>query len=633
MANVIDIIVRGQDQASKVLERVAKTAETAFKKAELAVKRLDNMKIDPNTTAAVNKLDLLKKKAIEAAKNRNLIIQTKVDKAIKNVERLRQNVDQLGKRSMEVGENMFDMGENLMQGLSLPLGILGGAAFKASADANRMMTILRASVGGVKERLEQVLPIAQRVFKQGLGVDVEEVARVTGMLKMKFSELNQTQLQDITTKVLSLSKALGIDTSTSITTVSNLMEQYKISANQALDLVAAGYSETDLSVASLTKGMNKNATAAQKNRAAHEAVRKKLNEVKGAAGEAAKAMEDDTWTRLLGKWRELLDALKPLGDKLIELAEKWLPKIKEKAEEAAKAFDRLSDSQQNLLVKLGGLLFSLPFIAIALGSIASIAGIVMRALGVIFSPFMIAAALVGSVLMNIWHDIKMVGNSLDGAKQQWVTAWNLIKNATNQAATAIVNWFTSMKNRAIAKWNELWNWITNKAQAAKNRAVALVGQMASWISAKWASIKSSAASAWAGVYSAIVVPIENAASRAIGLIQSIQRAISGVSFSGKHLTGLGSMGISWHAKGGVFDGPSVIGVGEQPGVKEAVIPLSGSNMRPFARQIAKEMGGGGEATINISFPNMVVREEADIRKIIREIDRTLKIHSRAGGIR
>jgi phage-related protein len=61
--------------------------------------------------------------------------------------------------------------------------------------------------------------------------------------------------------------------------------------------------------------------------------------------------------------------------------------------------------------------------------------------------------------------------------------------------------------------------------------------------------------------------------------------------------------VSWFAKGGLFDGPSVVGVGEAG--KEAIIPLSGPNMRPFAQTIAKEMDNGSpqgkqqNTTINI----------------------------------
>ena len=52
-----------------------------------------------------------------------------------------------------------------------------------------------------------------------------------------------------------------------------------------------------------------------------------------------------------------------------------------------------------------------------------------------------------------------------------------------------------------------------------------------------------------------------------------------------------SFGISWYASGGIFDMPSVIGVGERG--PEAVVPLSGSAMQPFAQEVAMNMGVSG----------------------------------------
>ena len=57
---------------------------------------------------------------------------------------------------------------------------------------------------------------------------------------------------------------------------------------------------------------------------------------------------------------------------------------------------------------------------------------------------------------------------------------------------------------------------------------------------------------------------------------------------------LPSFNVKWYAKGAVFDGASLIGVGESG--PEAVVPLSGNQMMPFAKAIASEMGNAG--TVN-----------------------------------
>lgn len=52
--------------------------------------------------------------------------------------------------------------------------------------------------------------------------------------------------------------------------------------------------------------------------------------------------------------------------------------------------------------------------------------------------------------------------------------------------------------------------------------------------------------------------------------------------------------LKWYAQGGVFDAPSIIGVGERG--PEAVVPLAGSAMQPFADSIAEGIGRSGYAT-------------------------------------
>ena len=48
-----------------------------------------------------------------------------------------------------------------------------------------------------------------------------------------------------------------------------------------------------------------------------------------------------------------------------------------------------------------------------------------------------------------------------------------------------------------------------------------------------------------------------------------------------------SLGIEWYATGGMFNGPSVIGVGEAG--TEFVVPRDGKHMRPFAEAVSENM--------------------------------------------
>lgn len=76
-----------------------------------------------------------------------------------------------------------------------------------------------------------------------------------------------------------------------------------------------------------------------------------------------------------------------------------------------------------------------------------------------------------------------------------------------------------------------------------------------------------------------------------------------------------SLSIDWYAKGGVINTPSLIGVGEAG--PEAVVPLSGANMRPFAKAIAQEMGNTGDITIIINGADH--QDERAIAKYVEQV--------------
>ena len=92
--------------------------------------------------------------------------------------------------------------------------------------------------------------------------------------------------------------------------------------------------------------------------------------------------------------------------------------------------------------------------------------------------------------------------------------------------------------------------------------------------------------------------------------------------------------VDWYAKGAIFDGPRIIGVGEKG--PEAVIPLSGTRVRPFAEAVASELnvdsgGGAYEFVIPVIIDGReVARASATYtRDEIRRLDR---IDNRKAGV-
>lgn len=80
---------------------------------------------------------------------------------------------------------------------------------------------------------------------------------------------------------------------------------------------------------------------------------------------------------------------------------------------------------------------------------------------------------------------------------------------------------------------------------------------------------------------------------------------------------LPSLGIEWYAKGGIVDGPTLIGAGEAG--PEAIIPLSEPNLAPFADAVASRVDRTA-----IYIDNMNVQAD-DVDELIMDINRRLTV--------
>lgn len=148
----------------------------------------------------------------------------------------------------------------------------------------------------------------------------------------------------------------------------------------------------------------------------------------------------------------------------------------------------------------------------------------------------------------------------------------LYKNWDKIKAKAI-----EIQKSIIATWNNI-----------KVKVVTTVNNLKSSLATAWATIKSTASSAWKGIKDAITKPIQTAKDKISGIIDKIKGffpinigrimenlklphfKLSG-KFSLKDMT-VPKLSVDWYAKGGIFNSPTIAGIGDVRG-GEAVVPL------------------------------------------------------------
>lgn len=273
-----------------------------------------------------------------------------------------------------------------------------------------------------------------------------------------------------------------------------------------------------------------------------------------------------------------------------------------------------------------------------------------------------------AVISNVWEAIKnKISSVLDGIKSVASSAWEGIKSLISSALDAIKSVVSSIweaiKNKISSVLDGIKSVVSSAWDGVKNKISSVLDGIKSVASNAWDNIKNKASSAfesvkstasnvWNGIKSAITRPIESAKDTVVGIVDRIKSAFSNMkisipkpklphisvgskSFLGGKVT-IPTFSIDWYAKGGFFDGATMIGVGEAG--KEAVLPLENKrNMKPYAEAVASLMNDlsnepKGNIYNNFNVSQLVVREEADIKKVAEELYTLQRREQRKRGV-
>lgn len=170
------------------------------------------------------------------------------------------------------------------------------------------------------------------------------------------------------------------------------------------------------------------------------------------------------------------------------------------------------------------------------------------------------------------------------------------------ALSGPIGWIAAAIAAAIAIGIALyknWDVVKAKAIAFKNAVATAFGNLKNTISSAFGNIKDKMVKPFTTAYTLI----RNAINRIKGIFKGLKLNLPKIKLphfsvkGGKAPWGFGGKGrmpsvsVKWYKTGGIFDRPTLAGIGEAG--PEAVVPLSGNQMQPFARAIADNMNGGG----------------------------------------
>ena len=267
-------------------------------------------------------------------------------------------------------------------------------------------------------------------------------------------------------------------------------------------------------------------------------------------------------------------------------------------------------------------------------------------------------------IINIWNALKdaitLVCDLIKAVWQKWGDEIKFIAESIWQSILAKVEFIINAIASVIkiitgvikGDWQQVWQAIADIAQSFLTMAVTVVTNLVNVMSATVGRVFSALANTvrtiFKSIYNFICNPIEsakNAFKKSIDTIRGFLNfqwafpklkmphfRVSGSANPLKWLSeGVPRISVEWYAKGGIFSNPNVIGVGERGA--EAVVPLNNrTKVKPFAQAITAEMGNAGaSAGVSINVGELVVREEADIKRVAQELYRLQQYKSRGRG--
>jgi TP901 family phage tail tape measure protein len=182
---------------------------------------------------------------ISEQKLENAIGQTKAELAKQGqvMEEAEKDAKSLGQALDDVGEKAKDIGGK-MSAISLPMAGIGVAAGKMAVDIDGAVRLMNGSLGATGEEAKQLENDLRTVWTDGFGDSPEQAARALMMVKQNIQGINAGKpLQSVTKDVITLANVTEADLSEVTRGVNQLMHNFGLTAQEAMDLFAEGQAE------------------------------------------------------------------------------------------------------------------------------------------------------------------------------------------------------------------------------------------------------------------------------------------------------------------------------------------------------------------------------------------------------
>lgn len=661
-------------------ELLAQKQTLLKEKIEQTKNKLEALK---QAQAKLDEDDSVDKNSQEYMQLRRQIIET--ESKLKHFEAEAKKLDgiklqKLGKQVEDVGEKMKTVGTNMTKYVTGPIVAGAGLAVKAFQEVDEGMDIIVEKTGASGEALDGMKESAENLAKS-IPTDFETAGSAIGEVNTRF-HLTGQELEDLSGKFIKFAKLNNVDVSNAVDQTQKALSAFGMDASEAgdlLDQLNVVGQNTGASMDSLLNGLIQNGTAFQELGLSAEQAATLMGQLETSGANSETVMQ--------GLRKALKNAAKegiPLDQALAELQDTILNgtdgmdgltaaydlfgksgdqiygavkngtidfsnlgaaaaeaggSVENTFEETLDPADKFAMAMNSLKVtgyEIGAIILDIVAPAIEkLGNFVQTLSDKWKSLSPETQNFIIKAAgivaAVGPILVILGTLITKVGMlitflpAITGALPALGAAFSALLGPVGLVIAAIA----ALIAIGVLLYKN-WDKIKEKAAALKNGVVDI-----------FSKLKASVQNIFAGIKNAMVTPIEKAKDLIKGIVDKIKGFLDfkfklphiklphfAISPPGWHLQDLlegviPSLGIQWYAKGGIFNSPQLIGIGDTPKGGEAALPLDPfwDKFDQMADRIVEAVrnGGGQQQDGTAVFQGTIMMDGQVIARVVTPI--------------
>lgn len=543
----ITIEFRGQttqlDEALKKINSETKGIDSELKKVNNALKfnpnsvelwrqkqTLLNEKLKETNEKADVLRDTLKKVKsgeIDMTAEDTRELQRELIEAESKAKTFKKQLDQIGNANLkalssqlkEVGDKMTAVGQSMTTKVTAPIVAGYTLASKYASDYEENLNKLDVAFGDNSQAVKDWANTASTEF--GLSkVQATDAASAFGALG-KGIGLSESEAAGMSTTLAGLSADLGSYFNVGVDESAKALEGIFTGESEALKKFGVVMTDTNLKQFAEDQGLVwSEMDQTQKTMLRYQYV---LEKTKDAQGDFART-SDGTANSTKMFQASLQDLGTAIGTNLLPIITPVIQKITE----LINKFQTLSPEAQKIITIVGLIVAAIGPVLMIIGTLISSIGAIVGAIGMVTLPMLGIVAVIAAVVAA---GIFLYKN------------WDTIKAKAIAFKDAVVQAFNDFKTKVTTTFNNIKNAIVTPIQTAINTVKGIIDKIKGWFPIKIGKI-----------FSDLKLP---------------HFKLSG-EFSLKNKT-VPKLSVDWYAQGGIFDSPTIAGIGESGA--EAVVPL------------------------------------------------------------